>query len=419
MTTTTLTPTTDVDAQLWPDVAALPQHPVRTAVAERLVRHAVAGLPLLITTADGHCWGAGGPADPRMHLVRPHAFFARLGAGGLIGFGEAYMAGDWQSDDLTGVLTVLARRLSTLFPASLQRLGALVLPRRSARDDNTPDGSRRNIERHYDLSNELFGLFLDPSMSYSSPLFDDVPDGTSEELESAQQRKIARLLTIANVSEGTRLLEIGTGWGELAIQACARGAHVTSITLSAEQAQLARQRVHAAGYDDQAEVRLQDYREVTGQFDAIVSVEMVEAVGANHWPEYFAALERLLVPGGRVGLQSITMPHDRMLASRDSYTWILKYIFPGGQIPSLTAIRAEAGRAGLSVSHELCFGAHYAEALRRWRTRFEEHADDVDQLGFDEVFRRTWSLYLAYSEGGFRSGYLDVAQLALTKASVT
>jgi cyclopropane-fatty-acyl-phospholipid synthase len=406
---------TGTDAERWPDVARAPRPRLRAAVARTLVLRAVAPLPLRMTTPDGRCWGAGGPADPELRLARPETFFARLGAGGLIGFGEAYMAGDWDSDDLTGVLAVLAGRLSTLFPPSLQRLARLVLPRRSTRDDNTPAGSRRNIERHYDLSNELFSLFLDSSLSYSAPLFDEDPADTDEDLSAAQQRKIARLLTCAEVGEGTRLLEIGTGWGELAIRAAARGARVTTITLSAEQAALARQRVEEAGCTDRVEVRLQDYREVTGEFDAIVSVEMIEAVGANHWHEYFAALDRLLAPGGRVAIQAITMAHDRMLASRDSYTWILKYIFPGGQIPSLAAMRHEAHRVGLQVDSELAFGAHYAEALARWRAAFEDRATEVEELGFDETFRRTWSLYLAYSEAGFRSAYLDVVQLGLSR----
>ncbi|MGH3447267.1 MAG: class I SAM-dependent methyltransferase [Nocardioidaceae bacterium] len=417
MSTASTTTYDVVDPGRWPDVVNVPQHRLRAVTARRLVMHAVRSLPLVVVLPGGARLGGGRPGDPTMRLVRPHDFFARLGAGGLIGFGEAYMAGDWESDDLSGVLTVLANRLSTLVPPSLQRLRGLAVPHRPGGDQNTLHGSRQNVHHHYDLSNELFETFLDSSMSYSAALFDADGPATDESLYDAQQRKTDRLLTVAGVTAGSRMLEIGTGWGELAIRAAARGAHVTSVTLSAEQADLARRRIAAAGFGDCIDVQLADYREVTGAFDAIVSAEMIEAVGADHWDEYFACLHRLLVPGGRAALQAITMPHDRMLATMGTYTWILKYIFPGGQLPSVQAVRDHATRAGLAATSELAFGASYAETLRRWRATFEGRADDVDRLGFDATFRRMWSLYLAYSEAGFRSGYLDVCQFGLTRAS--
>jgi cyclopropane-fatty-acyl-phospholipid synthase len=307
--------------------------------------------------------------------------------------------------------------MSTLIPPKLQRLRTAVLHARPSSQDNTVDGARDNIHRHYDLSNELFTLFLDESMTYSAALFDGDPTENPADLTSAQHRKIDRLLDIAGVGEGSRVLEIGTGWGELAIRAAGRGAHVTTVTISTEQAELANKRVYEAGLSELVEVRLQDYREVTGVFDAVVSVEMVEAVGANHWAEYFAAISNLLAPGGRAGLQAITMPHDRMLASMDTYTWIVKYIFPGGLVPSVRAIRENVDAAGLQISSELNFGLHYAETLRRWRQMFEARSAEVHELGFDEVFCRMWSLYLAYSEAGFRSKYLDVVQFGLTKSA--
>jgi cyclopropane-fatty-acyl-phospholipid synthase len=278
------------------------------------------------------------------------------------------------------------------------------------------EGARDNIRRHYDLSNELFKTFLDESMTYSSAIFDGEPYRAAEDLGQAQRRKIDRLLDVTKVGAGTRLLEIGTGWGELAIRAARRGAEVTSITISVEQAELARGRIAAAGLAERARVLLQDYRTTRGEFDAVVSVEMIEAVGANHWDEYFATIDRLLAPGGRVGLQAILQDDYTVLATRDTYTWIRKYIFPGGQMPSAESIdRTVNAATSLRVCDRYSFGRHYAETLRRWRERFEQRAAEVARLGFDETFRRMWSLYLAYSEAGFRTGYLDVAQFTLTK----
>lgn len=417
MTITTRRPVS-IDASRWPDVASRPRRPVRAALTARLVKRMLAGIPVTVIGPDGDRLGAGGPHDPTLHLHDSGAFHDRLGSEGLIGFGEAYMAGDWSSEDLAGVLTVLAGRMATLVPAPLQRLRSVVMPRRPRSDANTAAGARRNIQRHYDLSNDLFATFLDPTMSYSSGLFDTASPAAGQSLQEAQERKIDRLLDVTGVGSGTTVLEIGTGWGELALKAAARGARVTSVTLSGEQAVLARDRIAEAGFTDRVDVLELDYRDLTGSYDCVVSVEMIEAIGADQWDEYFARVEHLLSPGGRFGLQSITMAHDRMLASAHTYTWILKYIFPGGQIPSTQAIDASAARAGLAVESTLMFGQDYAETLRRWRGTFESHSERVDALGFDEVFRRMWSLYLAYSEAGFRSGYLDVAQIVMRKPGV-
>ena len=419
MTATLLAPDTAIDAARWPDVVAVPHLPVKAAIAERLVKRAVKSLPIRVTTADGQRFGAGRGADPDLHLIRPRDFYARLAESGLIGFGESYMAGDWVSDDLAGVLTVMAGRMSTLIPPLLQRLRTAVVHARPSAQDNTVDGSRENIHRHYDLSNDLFQSFLDRSMTYSSAVFDADPNHSPEDLEAAQHRKIDRLLDIAGVTQGSTVIEIGTGWGELSIRAAERGARVTTVTISTEQAELATKRIAESGFADQVEVRLQDYREITGTFDALVSVEMIEAVGANHWDEYFGTVQRLLRPGGRAGLQAITMPHDRMIASMNTYTWIVKYIFPGGQLPSVRSVRESSTAAGLTVASEFTFGLHYAETLRRWREEPEGNATQVDALSpdFDVAFRRMWSLYLAYSEAGFSSRYLDVVQFGLTKAA--
>ncbi|WTG93518.1 class I SAM-dependent methyltransferase [Kitasatospora sp. NBC_01560] len=404
----------------WPDVAATPRGALRAAVAGRLLRRAARQRGLRVERPDGSLL-VPAPADgPTLRLHRPGAFARRVGAAGLIGFGEAYQAGDWDSPDLVGLLTALATAPETLVPAGTARLRPLVVRRTPAGELGTVENARRNIQRHYDLSNELFGLFLDPTMTYSSAVFPTGPDGAPRAswpgLAAAQHRKIDRLLDLAAVGPGSRVLEIGTGWGELALRAAARGARVVSLTLSAEQLALARHRIAEAGLAGLAEVRLCDYRRAEGEYDAVVSVEMVEAVGRAFWPDYFAVLDRVLAPGGRVAIQSITMPHERMMASAGTHTWILKYVFPGGLIPSTRALAETAARhTGLLLTEEHGYGPHYAETLRLWRERFAERAGEVAALGFDRVFRRTWELYLAYSEAGFRSGYLDVRQLLFTR----
>lgn len=282
-----------------------------------------------------------------------------------------------------------------------------------AADQNTVEGSRQNVHRHYDLSNDLFAAFLDETMSYSSAWF----DGGDHDLVAGQLRKVDGVLGYAGVLAGSRVLEIGTGWGALAIRAAQRGAVVTSLTLSAEQRELAERRAAEAGVADRVDIALRDYREETGRYDAVVSVEMIEAVGAEYWSTYFGVLDRVLVPGGRVGLQAITMPHDRMLASAPSYTWIHKYVFPGGLIPSVQSIEQTVGdHTGLRVAASREFGLDYAETLRQWRETFLSRWREIAPLGFDETFRRMWEFYLAYSEAGFRVGYLEVRQFALTKA---
>jgi cyclopropane-fatty-acyl-phospholipid synthase len=408
-------PSRPIDSSRWPDVARVPHDPVRVAIARRIWRRAVSRLPLQVIESDGGIYGGGGPDAPVMFLVRPAAFLARLGATGTIGFGEAYMAGDWTTEDLTGVLSSFAGNMRRLVPQAFQRLRHAVLTRVPQSHDNTVENARSNVSHHYDLSNDLFSTFLDETMTYSSALFRGEPYGSPRSLADAQRAKIDRLLDIAAVGEGTDVLEIGTGWGELALRAARRGAHVTSLTLSTEQADLARERVSAAGLADRVDVQLRDYRAAEGTYEAVVSVEMIEAVGANHWDTYFSTIDRVLRPGGRMGLQAILMDDAAVRATMDTYTWIRKYIFPGGQIASLPAIERSLGRTGLRISDAYHFGRHYAETLRRWRDRFESATERIEALGFDETFRRMWSFYLAYSEAGFRTGYLDVAQITLTK----
>ncbi|GLZ33604.1 cyclopropane-fatty-acyl-phospholipid synthase [Lentzea sp. NBRC 105346] len=391
---------------IWPGLHATPRSPLRARIAESLFRNAVRTLPVTIVLPGGRTLGAGGPI---MRLHRPAAFFHRLGADAKIGFGEAYMVGDWSSNELADVLSAFAARLTTLVPPKLQRLRRWVDRGHPSTDANDVTGARSNIHRHYDLSNELFAAFLDETMTYSSAWF----DGTND-LREAQLRKIDGVLDYAGVRAGSNVLEIGTGWGALAIRAAQRGATVTSLTISAEQKKLAEQRIAQAGVADRVTVALRDYREETGSYDAVVSVEMIEAVGREYWPAYFSMLDRVLVPGGRIGLQAITMPHDRMLASADSYTWIHKYIFPGGLIPSVKAIEQTlAAHTSLKITSWREFGHDYAETLRRWRETFVHRWDEIRSLGFDDTFRRMWEFYLAYSEAGFRVGYLGVRQFAI------
>ncbi|MEV7617133.1 cyclopropane-fatty-acyl-phospholipid synthase family protein [Streptomyces sp. NPDC089799] len=402
----------DVDAVRWPDVARLPPAaPGRTAVAGHLVGRALERLSLTVPAAGA---SAAASTGPRLTVHDPDAFHRRIGRHGLIGFGESYMAGEWDSEDLAGVLAVLAEHVDELVPAPLRRLRGLWVSARPVAARNTRAGARGNIRHHYDLSNDLFAAFLDRTLSYSSAVFSGFP-ARFDSLAAAQHRKVDRILDLAGVGEGTRLLEIGTGWGELALRAAARGARVTTLTLSAEQAALARERIAAAGLADRVEVQLRDYRDAEGRHDAVISVEMIEAVGAEYWTPYFAALRRALAPGGRIALQAITMGHGRMLHTAATHTWISKYVFPGGLIPSRRAIAEHSAAAGLRTAADHGYGEHYAETLRLWRERFTANRHTVTALGFDAVFQRMWEFYLAYSEAGFRSRYLDVRQLLLTE----
>lgn len=409
------------DPVRWPAIARVPAAPARAAVARAMFSRAAARLRLTVLTPRG-ALAHGGPGAPEMRINRPAAFFRRLGADGAIGFGEGYMAGDWDAGDLAAVLSAFGDRYDSLVPAALRRLRPLYLRRRPPEEDQTIAGSRHNIRRHYDLSNELFAAFLDETLTYSCALFAEDTGGRPVAgpgtLAPAQRRKIDRILDLAGVRPGTRLLEIGTGWGELAVRAAQRGADVMTITNSRQQYQLAQQRVRAAGLAGRARVRLRDYREVDGRYDAVVSVEMIEAVGDRYWPEYFGAIDRALAPGGRAALQAITLPHDRMAGISRTYSWMDRYIFPGAVIPSVRAIEETLDRhTSLRIAGQQPMAAHYAETLRSWQERFTANAVVVDRLGFDLVFRRMWCFYLAYCEAGFRTGLVNVDQYLLTRCT--
>jgi cyclopropane-fatty-acyl-phospholipid synthase len=414
----------------WSDLEPLRTTGAGARIARRLFRSAIGRLDVTVHVAAGASYPAEtlGRGGPEMHVDRPDELFARIARDKLIGFGEAYLTGAWDEGPnapvgaLGDFLTVLAAEIATLVPRPLQRLRSVIVPRIPQTHRGSRSTTRENVAHHYDLSNELFALFLDPTLSYSSALFDDPSLATAADLPGAQHRKIDRLLDQAGVGEGTRLLEIGTGWGELAIRAAERGAIVHSITLSSEQLALANDRVAEAGQADRVEVALLDYRALldspatAAAYDAVVSVEMIEAVGWRFWPTYFQTLDHVLAPGGRVALQAITMPHDRMRATRDTHTFITKYIFPGGALPSVRVIEETAVRhTRLRVVDKMALGAHYDRTLRVWDDAFTASGADVAALGFDETFRRLWHFYLEYSRAGFASGYIDNHQITLAR----
>lgn len=337
----------------------------------------------------------------------------RFFGGGTVGFGESFMDGDWDSPDLPKVIELAARNLPkrpmafrTLSP---WRLGDRV---RHVFRPNTRDGSRENIAAHYDLGNDFYALWLDPSMTYSSAVFADGAD----DLESAQAVKNRRLMDLAGVQPGDRVLEIGCGWGGFALQAAReRGAQVTAVTVSRAQFDAARKRVAVAGLNEKVDIRLCDYRDLDGEWDHAVSVEMIEAVGEKYWQVYFDRIAASIRPGGTFALQAIVIENERFDAYRRSADFIQKHIFPGGALLSPDVLRDHAAVAGLSWKSAAGYGLDYADTLALWRTRFEGVADRITGLGFDERFRRCWSFYLAYCEGGFRAGNIDALQVALIR----
>ena len=394
-----------------PAVPPAVRAPVRGAVARRLFASAVDRLgPLEVIGPRGEAIRTWHGA-PRMTITR-NSFFDRVATQGNVGFAEAYMAREWHADDLVGVLTAFAAHLSNLVPTPLRRLRGVWERREPSGDDNSPAGSARNISRHYDLSNDLFALFLDETMTYSCAVF----EGDDEPLAAAQRRKYELVSELADVEPGMHVLEIGTGWGGMAMHLAGQGCRVTTATLSREQAALAARRVRDAGLANAVDIQLRDYRQLQGRYDAIVSIEMFEAVGERYWPVFFAECDRLLQPGGAVGLQTITMSHSRYLATRRAYTWVKKYVFPGGAIPSRPAIDAAMARASaLRVTADREIGLHYARTLRGWRERFLSRVDEVHALGFGDTFVRMWELYLAYCEAGFATGAIGDAQLRLER----
>ena len=337
--------------------------------------------------------------------VHDEAMFSQVLARGDIGLAEAYLDGHWDSPDVTGLLTLLTRNRDALKKAVYGSWRNLLAARlRHWLNRNSRAGSKRNIMAHYDLGNDFYRLWLDPSMSYSSALYRAVDDG---ELESAQRAKYRRLLRRLHAEPGQSVLEIGCGWGGFAEIAVREGLQVTGLTLSPAQLEWARKRVPGA------DLRLQDYRDTSERFDHIVSIEMFEAVGERWWPTYFRTIARALKPGGRAVIQSITIRDDLFAEYRKGTDFIQQYVFPGGMLPSRSAFRAAAAKQGLTVHGEYAFGKDYARTLAEWRHAFENNWPQIAALGFDEQFRRLWRMYLSYCEAGFLAGNIDVVHFEL------
>ncbi|MEJ6003381.1 cyclopropane-fatty-acyl-phospholipid synthase family protein [Paucibacter sp. AS307] len=334
---------------------------------------------------------------------------------GDIGFAESYVAGDWTTPDLCALLELLVRNREALERVVYGRWwGALAYRCRHWLNRNSRAGSRKNIHAHYDLGNNFYRLWLDPSMNYSSAWYDG---DRRQPLAQAQQAKMQRALRECKLQPGQRVLEIGCGWGAVAETATRDfGARLTGVTLSSEQLAWAQQRLQGAGLAERAELRLQDYRDIQdAPFDAIVSIEMFEAVGRQYWDGYFQTLRNKLKPGGRACIQSITIRDDLFERYTRSSDFIQQYIFPGGMLPSPSQFRAHAARAGLRVVNELAFGLDYAETLRRWREAFLAREAMVREQGFDTRFMRLWEFYLAYCEAAFAAGNTDVMQFTLAR----
>jgi len=347
--------------------------------------------------------------------VNDYRFFSRVLFGADIGLGESFMADEWDTEDVPAVISFFIRNRDNLqdgnFTESLlQRLMEKV---RFLTRANTLPGSRRNIRRHYDLSNEFFQTFLDDSMSYSCAVFKNPDDS----LDAAQQNKYRRIIQKARLCREDHLLEIGCGWGGFAMEAVRQtGCRVTGITISRDQYNLARERVRKAGFEDRIDILFRDYRRMRGRFDKIVSIEMLEAVGHRFYRVFFRQLDRLLKPEGIAVLQTITIPDNRYESYRKSHDWIQKHIFPGGLLPSLTILTQNLTRhTTLMVDSVENIGDHYATTLSRWHRRFNAHKQQVADLGFDREFRRKWFYYLGICEAGFRERVLGDLQLVLTR----
>jgi cyclopropane-fatty-acyl-phospholipid synthase len=343
----------------------------------------------------------------------PQAFLAihrwraiwRLILLGDVGFAESYISGDWSSRDLPTFIELAARNVEPLEAKIDGSFATRLIARlRHLAHANTRTGSRKNIAFHYDLGNAFYQCWLDPSMTYSSALYADPFDT----LEDAQARKIRRIAELLDIDGDSEVLEIGCGWGALAIALAQQCRSVNGVTLSAEQLALAKGLVCESGFEDKVALELRDYRDVTGSFDRIVSIEMVEAVGEAFWPDYFQALHDRLRPGGTVVLQAITIDESRYESYRQSPDFIQRHVFPGGMLPTRSALLRAAEKVGFAFSFSERFGESYAQTLSEWRRRFLASRRVIETMGFSEEFLRMWDYYLSYSEGGFRAGVVDV-----------
>ena len=385
---------------------------IAVSVLERELAH-LQTRALEVTLPDGtrRRFGSGDPVPVRLQ-IHDSAFFRRIATRGKVGFGESYTTGEWDCDDLVGLFELLVRNAEATAvrrPALRRLLAARPRPNRR----NSLGRARRNIAYHYDLGNDFFALMLDETMTYSCAVF----DSPQVSLADAQRAKLQRVCDKLQLREDDHVLEIGCGWGSFALHAArTTGCRVTSLTISAEQARLARERVAQAGLADRVAVVEQDFREHDGRYTKVASIEMLEAIGERQFEPYFATIDRVLEPDGIACVQTILIPDDRWDAYRTSPDWIEQYVFPGCLIPSLTAVTSAATRSSRLMVHEVEeIGPHYAETLRRWRSNFRSRIEDVRSLGYDRRFERTWDFYLAFCEAGFRTRALRDVQLTFTR----
>ena len=402
-------------------VAALPS--LHDALALRLVvaasasRWAIGSLRVRLPGGEERIFGTPGATPVGTIEVHDPSFFGRLLLRGEVGFGEAFTEGLWSSPDLVGLLRACAiNRRALAADRGWWRLPARLLDRRwHLGRRNTVSRSRENITAHYDLGNDFYRLFLDPTMTYSGAVF----GSEDPSLEEAQVEKYRRIARLAGIERGSHVLEIGTGWGGFAVHAAEElGCRVTTITISEAQRELALARVRDRGLSARIEVQLCDYREVEGQYDAVVSIEMLEAVGSEYYGSFFATCDRALRPGGRIGLQVITVPDRAYETQRRGVNWVQRYIFPGGLLPSRAAIERALAGTDLSITSADDIGQDYARTLRAWRERFLARRDEVRALGLGDRFQRMWEYYLALCEAGFATGVTQNLQIGLAKPAM-
>jgi cyclopropane-fatty-acyl-phospholipid synthase len=405
------------------DVIKVTPENARTALAElpRMVQLALGFASKLrrgtldVTLLDGRVMRFGGaePGPAAQMTLHSYGFASKLINNGDIGIAEAYLRGEWDTPDLTQFLYLFCVNheliQSMLADKPLVRFVQTV---RHWFNRNTKRQARRNIYAHYDIGNAFYSAWLDPSMTYSSALYeDDTPD-----LTAAQNNKYRRLAEAIDLRPGQKVLEIGCGWGGFAeFAAKTFNAKVVGLTISKEQRDFAQKRIQAAGLNDKVEIKLQDYRDERDRYDRIASIEMIEAVGEEFWPKYFSQVRDRLLPGGLAGIQAITIQDSMFQSYRREVDFIQRYVFPGGMLPSPQVLKAFGERFGVPVIRERIFGQDYAKTLATWRNNFRTAWPNLTPLGFDERFRRLWEYYLAYCEAGFLSGNIDVRQVVFAK----
>lgn len=364
---------------------------------------------------DGKSARFGDDSYPVSLRLHNWTLFDAVLKSGDIGFAETYIDGSWSTDNLTGLIELFIHNRQAVESLIYGKWwGSLLYRVRHLFNRNSRAGSRKNIHAHYDIGNDFYRLWLDPSMTYSSALFSN---GHADSLQTGQLSKYRRILKELDVEAGARVLEIGCGWGGFAeVAAKEGGVKVSGLTLSTEQLQFAQQRLQQGGIAAQADLMLMDYRDINDKFDGIASIEMFEAVGETYWPTYFECVARNLKAGARACIQTITIADELFERYRTGTDFIQQYIFPGGMLPSPQVFRAQAARQGLRVVNELSFGPDYARTLAEWRDAFKEKLPEVKELGFDDQFLRTWEFYFSYCEAGFRADSISVMQFTLEKA---